>query len=245
RGLPLVPGLTGLGKLLLQGGDGLQQLGASRLSTGARLGVGALPFLLFGLAYRLLDLAEAPFQPVANVARDRSDLVPALLEVTQSDACLPRVRHRQQRLPRLLQQLLLDLGIAAQLRVPFCESSVAGREEAVLGAFEPAPQRVLSGAVGASRSLPLLHQFAITGRGRAPVGGVGELLRFGDDLLFELARLFALLVQAGKVRLASLGEGVARSRHALPQGLLGGTVRARCSLPLVDELAHALTAGLP
>jgi len=62
---PVVAPLTRLGQLLFQLGDGRAQLGHGVLSPRQRLGVGAAPLSLLGLAHRLLDPPQPGFQVLA------------------------------------------------------------------------------------------------------------------------------------------------------------------------------------
>ena len=62
---PGVAPVARLGQLVLQLGDGRAQLRDRSLGPGQRLGVGAAPLGLLGLAYRLLDPPQPRLQVLA------------------------------------------------------------------------------------------------------------------------------------------------------------------------------------
>ena len=87
--------------------------------------------------------------------------------------------------------------------------------------------------------LPAAHQFAVTACSPAPVGGVGERLGFGGEVLLDLPGVLALGVELGEVLLAVTGVGRAGAGEPVPQLVVGGLVEPRQSLPLVEQLPEA------
>src|SRR5690606_32262399 len=83
------------------------------------------------------------------------------------------------------------------------------------------------------------------GRGRAPVLGVGELLRLERELLLAGLRRGALAVELGEVRSAAPVERLARLREPLPQLLVGLAVDAADGAPLVEDRLEPVARLLP
>jgi hypothetical protein len=121
RLLSLLPGLRvtalrGLRQLALQLTDRRTKLVHG--ATGARqcFRVGSAPVRVLRLAHCILDPAQAAFKALLRIARERSRLLPFLLDPAQRGANSAGVGHRQQ-LFRLGQQLLLGCSVLAQVRV--------------------------------------------------------------------------------------------------------------------------------
>jgi hypothetical protein len=140
-GAPRGRGVTSVarpGQLLLQLGDGRPQLSYRPLGPGQRFWIRPAPLRLFGLAYRVLDPPEPGLQVFPGVSRHRPDLLPPFLDAAQRRPGGADVGDRQQSLG-LLEQLLLGLGVLAQLSVLGREHLGTGVEELVLGPPEALP----------------------------------------------------------------------------------------------------------
>jgi len=118
-------------------------------------------------------------------------------------------------------------------------------EELVLGGPEPLPELLLGVLRGAAGGLPVGHELLEPVRGLGPLGGLGQALGFGDQLLLVRLRLLALSVEAGEVAATAPAEGVPRGGVTLPQLAVGLAVDALDRLPLVEDLPHPVAGNLP
>ena len=143
------------------------------------------------------------------------------------------------------EQRLLGFGVGRELGVALGGGGIAGREELVLGALEPLPQRVVDVLGRPAGGLPLGQQVAERRRGGSPVGGVTELLGAHTQSFLGLPGAGPFAVQFGEVRTAASVERLARRRVPLPQRVVGLAVDAADRLPLVEDGAHPVTGGLP
>ena len=243
RGCGVAP-FARLGQLLLQLGDGRAQLSHRPLGPRQRFGIRPVPLRLFGLAYGVLDPPEPGLQVFPGVPRHRPDLLPSFLDAAQRRPGGADIGDRQQSLG-LIEQLLLGLGVLAQLSVLGREDLRTGVEELVLGRPEALPQLGLGIPVCSSGRFPQPHQLAVRAGGRAPVGGPRQGLGVGDQLLLAGLDVLAFRLQGGEIRLAPLGEGVAGRGQPLPQDGFGRPFGVRRRLPLLEQLAHPLAAALP
>ena len=212
---PVVTAFARPGELLLELGDGRAQLGHRALGPCQRLRVGSAPLGFLRLSQRVLDPPQPGFQVLTGVSWHRPDLLPLLLDAAQRGPGRADVGHRQQRLG-LAEQLLLGLCVLAQRGVLGREHLGTGGEELVLGRPEPLPQFGLGIPVRPTGALPLLHQFTERAGGRTPLGGPGQLLGIGAELLLARPDVLAFGLQVGEVGLAPLGERVAGRGQPLP-----------------------------
>ena len=185
------------------------------------------------------------FQPLVRLAGHRPGLLPALLDGAQRGPGGPHVGHRAAAASASSSSAALTAACSrSSFSLAEYTSERAG-EERVLGRLEPAPQLFLVGPAGPARRLPGPHQLPVGRGGRAPVGRGGQRLGLGDQLLLARLGLLALLLQAGEVGLAPLGERVAGRGQPLPQRGLHRPVGPWRGLPLLQQLAHPLAADLP
>ena len=99
--------------------------------------------------------------------------------------------------------------------------------------------------MGAACALPLGHQVTETGRGGAPVLGVGELLRLLDQLFLAVFGACALPVEVGEMRPAAAVEGLTGAGEPLPELLVGLAVDPADGAPLVEDRLEAVACLLP
>ena len=122
---------------------------------------------------------------------------------------------------------------------------VARCEERVLRRPEPLPELVLDVAGCGAGLLPLRHQVAILAGGRAPVGRRRQRLGLDDQLLLDRLGVLAQRRLLAEVRLATTRVCRAGRAEAVPQLVVGGLAEPGERLPLVEQGAELVGAGLP